>query len=174
MLWAPLVFGDTAGNVIKEKSVAESWETSPDGKTYTFKLRKDAKYSDGSPIRAQDFENFFGYLAMMATAQAAGYRDNFGSAKRLLFDVQGLLDSAKDVPYNEFGATKVPGVKAIDDTTLQVTLNARGRELHQAPDGVHRRCQPKGVRRSSKDQVRPERLLAEPIRSTPGPTRSLR
>jgi len=124
LLWAPLVFGDTAGNVIKEKSVAESWEISPDGKTYTFKLRKDAKYSDGSPITAKDFENFFGYLAMMATAQAAGYRDNFGSAKRLLFDVQGLLDSAKDVPYNEFGATKVPGVKAIDDATLQITLNA--------------------------------------------------
>jgi ABC-type transport system substrate-binding protein len=124
LLWAPLVFGDTAANVVKEKSVAESWEISPDGKTYTFKLRKNAKYSDGSPITAQDFANFFGYLAMMATTQAAGYRDNFGSAKRLLFDVQGLLDSTKDVPYNEFGATKVPGVKAVDDATLQITLNA--------------------------------------------------
>ncbi len=124
LLWAPLVFGDTAANVVKEKSVAESWEISPDGKTYTFKLRKNAKYSDGSPITARDFENFFGYLAMMATTQAAGYRDNFGSAKRLLFDVQGLLDSGKDVTYNEFGATKVPGVKAVDDATLQITLTA--------------------------------------------------
>ncbi|MBM4456185.1 MAG: hypothetical protein FJ011_00235 [Chloroflexi bacterium] len=105
LLWAPLVFGDTAANVVKEKSVAESWEISADGKTYTFKLRKNAKYSDGSPITAKDFENFFGYLGMMATTQAAGYRDNFGSAKRLLFDVQGLLDSGKDVAYNEFGAT---------------------------------------------------------------------
>lgn len=124
LLWAPLVFGDTAANVVKEKSVAESWEISADGKVYTFKLRKDAKYSDGSPITAQDFENFFGYLAMMATKDAAGYRDNFGSAKRLLFDVVGLLDSTTGVTYNEFGATKVPGVKAVDDATLQVTLTA--------------------------------------------------
>jgi len=124
LLWAPLVFGDTAGNVIKEKSLAESWEISPDGKTYTFKLRKGAKYSDGSPITAKDFEVFFGYLAMMATKDAAGYRDNFGSAKRLLFDIVGLLDSTKDVPYNEFGASKVPGVKAVDDATLQITLTA--------------------------------------------------
>jgi len=124
LLWAPLVFGDTAANVIKEKSVAESWEISPDGKVYTFKLRKDAKYSDGSPITAKDFANFFGYLAMMATSQAAGYRDNFGSAKRLLFDVQGLLDSGKTATYDEFGATQVPGVKAVDDATLQITLTA--------------------------------------------------
>lgn len=35
--------------------MAESWSTSDDGKTYTFKLRKDMKWSDGVPITAQDF-----------------------------------------------------------------------------------------------------------------------
>src|SRR5262245_66062251 len=35
--------------------VAESWDISPDGKTYTFRLRNDARWSDGRPVTAQDF-----------------------------------------------------------------------------------------------------------------------
>ena len=36
--------------------IAESWDVSEDGKTYTFHLRRDAKWSDGSPVTAKDFE----------------------------------------------------------------------------------------------------------------------
>jgi len=36
--------------------MAESWTVSPDGKTYTFNLRKDIKWSDGTPLTANDFE----------------------------------------------------------------------------------------------------------------------
>lgn len=39
-----------------EPGVAESWDVSKDGKTYTFHLRKDAKWSDGSNVTAKDFE----------------------------------------------------------------------------------------------------------------------
>ncbi len=35
--------------------VAERWEISPDGRTYTFHLREDAVWSDGMPVTAQDF-----------------------------------------------------------------------------------------------------------------------
>lgn len=35
--------------------VAESWEISPDGKTYTFRLRKNARWTDGRPVTAHDF-----------------------------------------------------------------------------------------------------------------------
>ena len=35
--------------------VAESWEITPDGKTYTFHLRENARWSDGHPVTAQDF-----------------------------------------------------------------------------------------------------------------------
>lgn len=38
-----------------EPGVAESWEMSDDCMTYTFHLRKDAKWSDGSPLTANDF-----------------------------------------------------------------------------------------------------------------------
>ncbi|MCI9146991.1 MAG: peptide ABC transporter substrate-binding protein [Hungatella sp.] len=36
--------------------MAESWDISDDGKTYTFHLRQDAKWSDGDPVTAKDFE----------------------------------------------------------------------------------------------------------------------
>lgn len=36
--------------------MAESWDVSEDGKTYTFHLRKDGKWSDGDPVTAKDFE----------------------------------------------------------------------------------------------------------------------
>lgn len=35
--------------------VARSWQVSPDGLTYTFDLRRDARWSDGKPVTAEDF-----------------------------------------------------------------------------------------------------------------------
>jgi len=43
--------------------VAESWVIAPDNKTMTFKLRKDAKWSDGTPLTAKDFVYAFRRLA---------------------------------------------------------------------------------------------------------------
>ncbi|WP_406651877.1 ABC transporter substrate-binding protein [Rhizobium acaciae] len=47
-----LIRVDKSGKLL-EPGLAESWSASPDGTTYTFKLR-DAKFSDGSPITAED------------------------------------------------------------------------------------------------------------------------
>ena len=52
LLYARLLFLDPETSKL-EPGLAESWEKSPDGKTYTFHL-KDAKFSDGSPISAED------------------------------------------------------------------------------------------------------------------------
>lgn len=43
---------DTDGSIIP--NVATEWEASPDGMTYTFKLRDDVKFSNGDPLTASD------------------------------------------------------------------------------------------------------------------------
>lgn len=50
--------------------VAESWET-PDNKTFTFHLRKDAKWSNGEPVTAQDF--VFSWQRAVDPATASPY-----------------------------------------------------------------------------------------------------
>lgn len=48
----PLVDLDTAGNPVGV--LAESWESTPDGKTITFKLRKGVTWHDGKPFTSED------------------------------------------------------------------------------------------------------------------------
>ncbi len=52
-LFEGLIGEDASGNLVP--GVAEKWEISADGKTYTFHLRHNAKWSDGSPLTAHDF-----------------------------------------------------------------------------------------------------------------------
>lgn len=51
MIYDSLVEYGEKGKILP--SLATSWETSPDGKTYTFHLRKGVKFSDGTPFNAQ-------------------------------------------------------------------------------------------------------------------------
>ncbi|HEX8155702.1 MAG TPA: ABC transporter substrate-binding protein, partial [Thermoanaerobaculia bacterium] len=51
-LFTPLVYLDE--NLRPAPGLAESWEISPDGKLYTFKLNDKATFSDGTPVRASD------------------------------------------------------------------------------------------------------------------------
>ena len=51
----PLITYDSEGKV--ENAMAESYEESEDGLTWTFHLRKDGKWSDGSAVTAADFVN---------------------------------------------------------------------------------------------------------------------
>ena len=122
LLWTSLVFGDSAGNPIQEKSLAESWDISDDGTVYTFHLRPEAKFSDGTPIVAEHVVGSFGYLAMMNHSQASGFRDNFGTGRRLLWDIVGMIDVPAKAEYKQFGILELPGVKALDDHTVQITI----------------------------------------------------
>ncbi len=51
--------------------VAKSWEVSEDGRRYTFHLRREALWSDGAPVTAQDF--IFSWRRMLDPAVAAQY-----------------------------------------------------------------------------------------------------
>ncbi|GKU78918.1 nickel ABC transporter substrate-binding protein [Paenibacillus sp. L3-i20] len=57
MLFEPLVTYGEGGEI--KPFLAESWEISEDGKQYTFKLRKDVKYSDGSTFNAASVKKNF-------------------------------------------------------------------------------------------------------------------
>ena len=56
-LFEGLVSQDANGKVVP--GVAEKWESKEGGKVWIFTLRKNAKWSDGSPVTAQDFEYAF-------------------------------------------------------------------------------------------------------------------
>jgi oligopeptide transport system substrate-binding protein len=63
----------SARTLAPEPGVAESWEISPDGKTYTFHLRSNARWSDGRPVTARDFTYAWRRLQEPATASEYAY-----------------------------------------------------------------------------------------------------
>jgi ABC-type transport system substrate-binding protein len=124
LLWAPLVWYDAEGRVVPEKSLAPTWDVSDDGKVYTFHLRKDAKYSDGTPITAQDVAQCYYWGAMLEHPQAAqvGLWGNLGY---LCYDLVGAADQRQEkAPFDEFGFYPFEGVKAVSDYDVQFTLTA--------------------------------------------------
>ncbi|MFP3442983.1 ABC transporter substrate-binding protein, partial [Pantoea sp. SIMBA_133] len=56
-----------------QPAAAKEWEKSEDGKTYTFHLREDAKWSNGEPVTAEDFEYAWKRLANPDTASPAAF-----------------------------------------------------------------------------------------------------
>lgn len=89
---------------------ADSWEFSEDGKTVTFHLNKNAKWTDGTPVTAYDYE--FGCLVMTTPGNPATL--TFGTHYADLVGVDSKT-------YYADGSEPV-GVKAIDDYTISYTL----------------------------------------------------
>ena len=106
-----LLENDSYGNLVP--ALAEDWSVSTDGLTYTYKLRKDAKWytADGeeyAPVKAQDFVTGIKYAA-----------DNKGQAMDLIQNsIKGLNDYVTGAT-NDFTTV---GVKALDDHTVEYTL----------------------------------------------------
>jgi oligopeptide transport system substrate-binding protein len=90
------------------QGVAESWDISQDKLTYTFHLRKDARWSNGDNVKASDFEYEWKRVLNPETASEYAYQ--------LLY-----IKGAKEYNSGKGDADNV-GVKAIDDNTLVVTL----------------------------------------------------
>lgn len=89
---------------------AESWTHSEDNKVWTFKLRQDAKWSDGTPVTAHDYVTSWQRLVDPETAsEYSFYLDDLGVENAAAI-------SAGKAPLSSLG------VKALDDYTLQVTL----------------------------------------------------
>ncbi len=79
-LYDTLIFPNAKGGV--DPWLATSWDVSSDGLTYTFHLRKDAKFHDGTPLKASDVVYSYnrlktigeGYAYLVATPNVAGVK----------------------------------------------------------------------------------------------------
>ena len=89
--------------------VAEKWEISPDGKTYTFHIRANAKWSDGSSLTARDFVESWHHTLTPATGSQYNYQ--LYPVKNAQAFSEGKLTNFSEV-----------GVHAVDERTLRVEL----------------------------------------------------
>jgi oligopeptide transport system substrate-binding protein len=90
--------------------VAESWVLSEDGTVYTFRLRRDAKWSNGDPVTAHDF--VFGLRRSVAPDTGSKYSQILAP----ILNAEAVISGAKP--------PEALGVRALDDHTLEITLNA--------------------------------------------------
>ncbi|RUS48449.1 ABC transporter substrate-binding protein [Cohnella sp. AR92] len=113
-LYEGLTRKDSTGKVIP--GVAETWDISDDQKTYTFHLRKDAKWSNGDPVTAHDFEYAWKRVLDPNQNPASPYAYQLYYVK----NAQNY-NIAADNP-NHITDPEQVGVKATDDYTLVVQL----------------------------------------------------
>ena len=98
-------------NAAPAPGIAERWDISPDGRTYTFHLRSNVVWSTGEPITSDDV--VWSWFRALSPATAGDYAGQ-------LFYIKGAEDW-----YN--GKIKEPsqvGIHALDTRTVQVELNS--------------------------------------------------
>jgi oligopeptide transport system substrate-binding protein len=89
--------------------LAEKWEVSSDGQTYTFHLRENAIFQDGKPFIAMDVK--------YSWERACNPKTESPKARTYLGDIVGAIDLL------EGKASEISGIKVIDDHTLRVTID---------------------------------------------------
>lgn len=126
---------------------AESWTVSDDGKTYTFELRENARWSNGDPVTAHDF--VYGLRRSLDPATLSRYTF-------ILSPIENAeAVAAGDMPTSELG------VRAIDDYTLEIRLENPtpyflGLLTHSTSFPVHRAT----VEKYGEQFARPGRLVS--------------
>lgn len=100
------------GSAKYEPGVAKSWEVSDDGLVWTFYLREDAKWADGSPLNAHDF--VYSWQRVFDPEVASDYE----------WMVDAMIKGGGEFAAGD-GAREDVGVKALDDYTLQIELNVK-------------------------------------------------
>lgn len=86
---------------------AERWTVSPDGLVYTFYLRKDARWSNGQPVTAQDF--LYAWERILTPTLASEYAS-----------MLHCVVNARAFNTGEIKDFSQVGVKALDDSTIEV------------------------------------------------------
>ncbi len=101
---------DSEGQAVN--AIAEDVQVSDDGLTYTFTIREDAVWSNGTPVTAADF--VFGWQRAVDPEVASEY-------SYMLSDI-GQVKNAAEIIAGEMDKSEL-GVTAVDEHTLQVELN---------------------------------------------------
>jgi oligopeptide transport system substrate-binding protein len=91
--------------------LADSWEISPDGKTYTFHLRKGVKYSNGDPMVASDF------VAQLGRIMDKNMQPKPSPGSSFFTVITGAQ------AYFDGKAKTISGITAPDDSTLIIKLD---------------------------------------------------
>ena len=140
-----LVAYDAKANLIP--GAAASWTVSGDGKVYTFKLDPNGKWSNGETVKAGDF--VFSLRRMLDPATGSGYAN--------------VLYAIKNSEKVNKGGLKPEdlGVKAVDDATLEITLEAPtpyflGLLAHQSTMPVNQAA----LEKFGKDFVKPGNMVS--------------
>ena len=108
---------------------ASRWTVSPDGKTYTFELRPEARWSNGDRVVAEDF--VAGFRRLVDPATASQYAQ-----------IVGIITNANDIVAGKQPAQSL-GVAAPNDSTVTISLTAPapyfpGLMSHSSTCPVHR------------------------------------
>ncbi len=90
-------------------AAAERWETSADGLTWTFHLRPGLRWSDGTPLTAEDFVRALRRALSPALASEYAY---------VLYPIRG----AQDFNAGRLADPAALGIRAVDATTLELSL----------------------------------------------------
>lgn len=101
-----LIGYDESGMIVP--AAAESWDISEDGLVYTFHIREDEKWSDGSDVTAADFKNTM--VRALDPNKGSWYVD-------FLFVIKGAQEA-----FEGTAGIEELGVECLDDKTLEITL----------------------------------------------------
>jgi oligopeptide transport system substrate-binding protein len=92
-----------------QPNLAEKWDISPDGKTYTFHLKSGVKFSNGRALTAGDFKFCIERACSKTVASS--------TAQTYMGDIIGVNDLCTGK------AKEASGVKVVDDATLEITID---------------------------------------------------
>ena len=140
-MYEGLVTYDAKGAIVP--GAAESWSANADATLYTFKLRADGRWSNGDPVRAQDF--VFALRRLMNPATGAKYAN-----------VLYTIKNGARVNKGE-AAPDALGVQALDARTLEIALeNSAPYFIAQLAHPTAMPLHQASVEKFNKDFVRPQ------------------
>lgn len=85
---------------VPQVQLAERWESSTDGSTWTFYLKEGVTFHDGSPVLASDVEATANEILRLATQEGIAYRGPYTTLKYFIKSIRATTQSAVEIKTN--------------------------------------------------------------------------